>query len=59
MPELMNFKETMKYLRASRATLYRWATEGRIPAIKMCGMWRFKKSHIDKWLDEQERFKKR
>ena len=55
MPELMNFKETAKYLRASRASLYRWAQEGKMPAIKMCGVWRFKKSHIDKWLDEQKR----
>jgi excisionase family DNA binding protein len=59
MIELMNFKETMKYLRTSRATLYRWATEGKIPAIKMGGLWRFKRDHIDKWLDSQERFKKK
>ena len=55
----MNFKETMKYLGTSRATLYRWATEGTIPAIKMGRQWRFKSARIDKWLDDQENLKKK
>lgn len=58
MEKLMDFKETLQYLKTSRATLYRWATEGTIPAIKMGERWRFKLSHIDKWLDDQENTKK-
>ena len=54
MDKLMDFKETMRYLKTSRATLYRWATEGTIPAIKMGRQWRFKSERIDKWLDGQE-----
>lgn len=54
MDRLMDFKETMGYLKTSRATLYRWATEKKIPAIKMGKVWRFKKGHIDDWLDERE-----
>ena len=57
MDRLMDFKETIKYLKTSRATLYRWATEKRIPAIKMGKVWRFKRERIDKWLDDQENLK--
>lgn len=59
MDKLMNFKETMQYLGISRAALYRWATEGIIPAIKMAGRWRFKEERIEKWLDDQENTKKK
>jgi len=51
---LMTFNEAKKYLRVSRATLYRYATEGAIPALKMVGRWRFRKNRLDKWLDSQE-----
>jgi len=54
MDKLMDFKETMRYLKTSRATLYRWATEKRIPAIKMGKVWRFKRERVEKWLDDQE-----
>lgn len=53
MDKLMDFKETMRHLKTSRATLYRWVTEGSIPAIKMGRQWRFKVKHVDKWLDDQ------
>jgi len=59
MNRLMDFKETIKYLKTSRATLYRWTTEKKIPAIKMGKVWRFKKERIDEWLDDQENLKKR
>ena len=55
----MDFKETVQYLKTSRATLYRWATEKQIPAIKMGKSWRFRKERIDKWLDDRENLKNR
>lgn len=59
MDRLMNFKETMHYLNISKAALYRWATEGTIPAIRMGRRWRFKKERLDKWLDDKENTKKK
>lgn len=59
MNRLMDFKETVQYLKTSRATLYRWATEKQIPAIKMGKSWRFRKERIDKWLDDRENLKNR
>ncbi len=38
---------------ATRLTIYKWAQEKRIPAAKLGKEWRFRKSIIDRWLDEQ------
>ena len=54
MERMMNFHEIKAYLNVSRATLYKWVEDGKIPAIKMGGVWRFRKERIDKWLDSQE-----
>ncbi len=48
---LMTFNQAKKYLHVSRSSLYRYATEGKIPAIKMVGRWKFKKDQLDKWLE--------
>lgn len=40
-PELWVFKETMKYLRVSRSTLYRLMADGTVPAHKVGNTWRF------------------
>jgi len=54
MPELMTLKETARYLRIKNATLYRLAQKGKIPVSKVGGLWRFRKSKIDTWLDEND-----
>lgn len=51
--QLMNFNETKRYLNVSRATLYRYAAEGKLPAYKAVGRWKFKKEDIDAWLNMQ------
>jgi hypothetical protein len=33
--------------------LYRYASEGFIPAFKLGNRWRFKKSLLDAWMDEK------
>ena len=35
------------------ATIYKWAQQKRIPAAKLGKEWRFRKSIVDRWLDEQ------
>ena len=59
MDRLMDFNETMLYLKTSKATLYRWVTEKQIPAIKMGRVWRFKKNSIDKWLEDRVNIKQK
>jgi excisionase family DNA binding protein len=41
------------YLRLTPQTIYKWAQEKRIPAVKLGKEWRFRRSVIDKWFDDQ------
>lgn len=53
-PTIMTVDEVAKYLRMHEMTIYRMATEGRLPAYKVGNRWRFKKERIDEWLLSQE-----
>ena len=59
MERLMDFKDVKKYLKTSRATLYRLIQAKQIPATKMGRQWRFKKERLDKWLEAHENLKMR
>lgn len=50
-PSLMTIEEVAQYLRVKKRTIYSWLKQGKIPAIKTVGQWRFKKERIDAWLD--------
>ena len=52
--ELLTIEEIADYLRVKKRTVYEWLKKGKIPAIKTVGQWRFKKTEIDKWLDNQQ-----
>lgn len=47
----MTLEEVADYLRLTPQTIYTWAQEKKIPAVKLGKEWRFKKSLIDKWFD--------
>ena len=51
--ELLTLEEVAQYLRLKPQTIYKWAQEKRIPAAKLGKEWRFRRSIIDRWLDEQ------
>jgi excisionase family DNA binding protein len=51
--EILTIEEVAAYLRLTPQTIYKWAQEKRIPAAKLGKEWRFRKSIIDQWLDEQ------
>jgi excisionase family DNA binding protein len=50
---IMTLEEVAEYLRVKPQTIYTWAQEKKIPAAKLGKEWRFKKSMIDKWFNEQ------
>ena len=39
--------------RISPDTLYKYASEGFVPAFKLGNRWRFKRSRLDEWMDRQ------
>lgn len=53
-PTIMTVDELARYLRMHKQTIYRMASEGRLPGYKVGNRWRFKKDRIDAWLHEQE-----
>lgn len=50
---LMTIEEVANYLRVKKRTVYAWLKEGKIPAIKAVGQWRFKRDKIDAWLESK------
>ena len=54
MEKLLDFKQIKKYLKVSRATMYRLVKDKKIPGFKVGGQWRFRKDRIEKWLEDRE-----
>src|SRR5271156_3389189 len=51
--EVMDIRQASDYLGISPDTLYKYASEAFIPAFKLGNRWRFKKSRLDEWMDQQ------
>ena len=54
-PSLMTIDELAKYLRMKKVTIYKHAQEGKVPGFKVGSKWRFKKSTVDKWIEDKEK----
>jgi excisionase family DNA binding protein len=50
--EIMSLEEASRYLHIKRRTLYALAARGEVPAAKIGGQWRFRRSHLDGLFDE-------
>lgn len=50
--EIMSVKETANYLNIKKQTVYRLVNNKKIPALKIGGQWKIKKSHLDKMFDQ-------
>ena len=51
--EVMNIRQASQYLGVSPDTLYKYVSEERIPAFKLGNRWKFKKSILDTWMENQ------
>jgi len=51
--DILTLEEVAKYLRVSERTIYDCAQKGEIPAGKIRTAWRFKKSEIDRWVNDK------
>jgi len=51
--DILTLEEVAHYLRLKPQTIYKWAQDRRIPAVKLGKEWRFRKSILDRWLDQQ------
>jgi excisionase family DNA binding protein len=51
--EVLDIRQASDYLGISSDTLYKYASEGFVPAFKLGNRWRFKRSRLDEWMDRQ------
>ena len=50
--EILTLDEVAAFLKAGKRTVYRLAQSGEIPAFKLGGTWRFRRSELDRWIAE-------
>lgn len=48
--EILTIDEVAAFLKAGKRTVYRLAASGKLPAFKLGGTWRFRRSDLDKWI---------
>jgi excisionase family DNA binding protein len=51
--EVLDIRQAADYLGISADTLYKYASEGFVPAFKLGNRWRFKRSRLNDWMDQQ------
>ena len=51
--EIFTLEEVSAYLKAGKRTVYRLAQAGDIPAFKLGGTWRFRRSELDRWIGSE------
>ena len=50
MAQIMTTRELAEYLRLHQITICKLSKQGKIPAIRIGGVWRFDKEVIDEWI---------
>lgn len=48
--DILTLDEVAAYLKAGKRTVYRLAASGEIPAFKLGGTWRFRRTELDRWI---------
>jgi excisionase family DNA binding protein len=53
--EVLTIKEVAAFLKLAEKTVYAMAQAREIPAFKIRGQWRIKRTELDQWIDAQPR----
>jgi excisionase family DNA binding protein len=53
--EVLTIKEVAALLKLAEKAVYAMAAAGEIPAFKIRGQWRIKRTELDQWIDAQPR----
>ena len=48
--DILTLDEVAAYLKAGKRTVYRLAANGKLPAFKLGGTWRFRRGDLDQWI---------
>jgi excisionase family DNA binding protein len=49
--QILTVKEVAEYLKVNERTIYRLATEKKIPAFRVGTSWRFRRAEVDSWIN--------
>lgn len=55
MDEILKLPEVTQPLKVAEKTVYTMAQEGELPAFKVGGQWRFRRTDLDDWNDAKTR----
>jgi excisionase family DNA binding protein len=53
--EVMSLRQASQYLGVSPDTLYRYVTDGQVPAFKLGNRWKLRKTALDRWMERKMR----
>jgi len=56
--DIMTIDEVAEYLRINKKTAYRLVSDQKLPGFKVGGAWRFRRSEIETWIDDDARAQK-
>ena len=55
MPDsILTLPEVAVLLKVAEKTVYTMAQRGQLPAFKVRGQWRFKRSDLERWIEDQK-----
>lgn len=55
MPDsILTLPEVAGLLKVAEKTVYTMVQRGQLPAFKVRGQWRFKRSDLDQWIEDQK-----
>ena len=53
--EILTLPEVAQLLKVAEKTVYTMAQKGELPAFKVGGQWRFRRTDLDAWMDAKTR----
>jgi len=53
--EILKLPEVAQLLKIAEKTVYTMAQKGELPAFKVGGQWRFRRTDLDAWIDAKTR----
>jgi excisionase family DNA binding protein len=53
--EILTLPEVAQLLKVAEKTVYTMAQKGGLPAFKVGGQWRFRRTDLDAWIDAKTR----
>ena len=53
--EILTLPEVAQLLKVAEKTVYTMAQKGELPAFKVGGQWRFRRTDLDAWIDTKTR----